>query len=139
MHELALSRAIVETALRHSGGLPVTTVHVRIGSLRQAVPESLGFCFAIAARETGCAGARLELEPVAALLRCPGCGQEWDPAPKPLAGHEALAGDALPPIPFFACPGCGSGGRAVAGEELEVAWIEVDEREPAIGLGAERS
>lgn len=138
MHELALSRAIVDTALRHSGGLPITTVHVRLGSLRQAVPESLRFCFSIAARDTGCADARLELEPVAALLRCPSCGREWDPAPPPLASHEALSGSAIPPIPFFACPGCGSGGVAVSGEELEVAWIEVDEREPAIGLGAER-
>jgi hydrogenase nickel incorporation protein HypA/HybF len=139
MHELALSRAIVTTALRHSGGLPVTTVHVRVGSLRQAVPESLRFCFAIAAREGRCAGAQLELEPVAALLRCPSCGREWDPAPPPLADHEALPGGAIPPIPAFACPGCGAGGVAVCGEELEVAWIEVDEREPAIGLGAERS
>lgn len=137
MHELALSRAIVATALRHSGGLPVTTVHVRVGSLRQAVPESLRFCFAIAAREGGCAGARLELEPVTALLRCPSCDREWDPAPPPLAGHEALSGRAIPPIPTFACPGCGTGGVAVAGDELEVAWIEVDEREPAIGVGSE--
>ncbi|GIK78421.1 MAG: hydrogenase maturation nickel metallochaperone HypA [Acidobacteria bacterium] len=133
MHELALSRAIVDTALRHSGGLPVTAVHVRLGDLRQAVPGSLRFCFAIAARDTACAGARLELEPVAALLRCRSCGREWDPAPPPLAGHEGLSGSAIPPIAFFACPRCGSGGDAVRGEELEVAWIEVDEREPAIG------
>jgi hydrogenase nickel incorporation protein HypA/HybF len=134
MHELALSRAIVTTALRHSGGLPVTTVHVRIGSLRQAVPDSLAFYFGIVAAETGCADARLELEPVAALLRCPSCGREWDPAPEPLAEHEPLDGSAVPAVPVFGCPDCGSGGIAVAGEELEVHWIEVDEGAPAPSL-----
>jgi len=128
MHELALSRAIVETALRHSGGLPVVTVHVRVGGLRQAVPESLGFYFDIVSRDTGCADARLELEPVSALLRCPRCEREWDPDPAPLLRHEALSGEAVPPIPSFGCPACGTGGVALAGEELEIDWIEVDER-----------
>lgn len=131
MHELALARAIVETAVRHAGGLPVTRVHVRIGSLRQAVPDSLGFYFGIVAGAGGCADAKLELEPVAALLRCPSCGREWDPAPEPLAEHEPLGGSAVPAVPVFGCPGCGAGGVAVAGEELEVEWIEVDEGAPA--------
>ncbi|MFI5028372.1 MAG: hydrogenase maturation nickel metallochaperone HypA, partial [Solirubrobacterales bacterium] len=99
MHELALSRAIVGAALRHAEGRAISTVHVRIGSLRQAVPASLSFYFEIVARETGCEGARLELEPVAARLRCPRCGREWDPEPAPLAKHAALPGDGLPPRP----------------------------------------
>ncbi|HEY7455801.1 MAG TPA: hydrogenase maturation nickel metallochaperone HypA [Solirubrobacterales bacterium] len=121
MHELALSRAILDTALRHAEGRPVSVVHVRLGSLRQAVPGSLHFCFEQVARESGCDGARLELEHVAALLRCPRCGREWDPAPPPLAEHGA----APLPIPSFGCPACGAGGRALDGEQLEVAWIEV--------------
>jgi hydrogenase nickel incorporation protein HypA/HybF len=65
MHELALSRAIVDAALRHAGGRPVSAVHVRLGSLRQAVPESLSFYFEIVARETDCEGAVLEIETLA--------------------------------------------------------------------------
>lgn len=135
MHELALSRAIVATAVRHAEGLPVKTVHVRLGSLRQAVPESLAFYFAIAAEGGGCAGAGLEIEPVAALLRCPSCGREWDPAPAPLAAADHPDPGAVPPVPVFGCPDCGAGGVAIAGEELEVDWIEVDERAAAVAEG----
>jgi len=144
MHELALSRAIVDAALRHADGRPITTVHVRLGALRQAVPESLAFYFDVAAADAGCAGARLELEPVPALLRCPACGREWDPEPPPLAAHPpapppavvvvaGMRGEVRPlrgdpaGVPRFGCPDCGAGGRAVAGEELEVAWIEVED------------
>jgi hydrogenase nickel incorporation protein HypA/HybF len=131
MHELALSRAIVDAALQHAGGRVVTTVRVRLGALRQAVPESLCFYFGIVARETRCEGAQLELETVPALLRCPRCGREWDPAPPPLVEHEAPPVGALPAIPSFGCPQCGAGGEALQGDQLEVAWIEVEERGPA--------
>jgi hydrogenase nickel incorporation protein HypA/HybF len=65
MHELALSRAIVDLAERHSEGRPVERVHVRLGSLRQAVPRSLAFYFEIVARDTDCEGAVLEIETLA--------------------------------------------------------------------------
>lgn len=78
MHELALTRAIVDAALRHAEGRPVERVHVRLGSLRQAVPGSLEFYFEILARDTDCEGAELEVE-------------------------------------------------TLEGEQLEVAWIEVEE------------
>jgi hydrogenase nickel incorporation protein HypA/HybF len=129
MHELALSRAIVDAALRHADGRRVTAVHVRLGALRQAVPGSLSFYFDVVAAKTDCAGARLELEPVAALLRCAGCGREWDPDPPPQAEHEG----ALPPLPSFRCPDCGAAGEELAGNELEIAWIEVSEPAPAGG------
>ncbi len=137
MHELALSRAIVDAALRHGEGRRVATVHVRVGSLRQVVPDSLAFYLELVARGTACEDARFELESVAALLRCPGCKREWDPAPPPLAFHEAMPAGALPPIPAFACPHCGAGGEVLAGEQLEIEWIEVDE--PTPGRRAEMS
>jgi len=62
MHELALSRAIVDAALRHAEGRPVEVVHVRVGSMRQAAPASLAFYFEIVAQDTDCAGATLEIE-----------------------------------------------------------------------------
>jgi hydrogenase nickel incorporation protein HypA/HybF len=129
MHELALARAVVEAAQRHAGGRRVTAVHVKLGALRQAVPGSLRFYFEVVARETGCAAARLELEPVAALLRCAECGREWDPDPQPLSEHEG----ALPPLPCFRCPACGAPGEELAGDELEVSWIEVEEPAAAGG------
>ncbi len=137
MHELALARAIVETALRHAEGRPVGTVHVRVGSLRQAVPDSLAFYFELVARDTDCAGARLELEAVAAVLRCRACEREWDPAPPPLPEHGPLpAGELTLPIPSFGCPSCRAGGEVIDGDQLEIDWIEVVEPEPAGALPA---
>ena len=71
---------------------------------------------------------RLEQEIVPAWMRCGVCGCEWDPAPRPLAGHEALA----PALPSFRCPGCElAGAEVVRGDELEVESIEVADETPA--------
>jgi hydrogenase nickel incorporation protein HypA/HybF len=129
MHELSISSAIVDTALRHAGGHAVTRVDVRIGALRQVVPESLDFYFGIVSRDTGCARAALEIELVEALMGCPTCGHEWDPAPEPLAGHGALA----PVLPVFRCPACErADAEVLRGDELEVESIEITEEEQCI-------
>ena len=123
MHELSISSAIVDTAVRHADGRRVTQVDVRIGALRQVVPESLAFYFEIVSRDTACAGAGLELELIDAMMRCEACGHEWDPAPEPELGHEAGAWV----LPQFRCPACeGAGAEVVRGDELEVESIEVE-------------
>ena len=109
MHELSVSSAIVDTAVKHAAGRRVTLVTVRIGHLRQVVPDSLAFYFDLVTRDTVCEGARLEQVLVPALLRCDDCEREWDPE------------DAL-----FRCT-CGGAGNVVAGDELEVESIEVEE------------
>jgi hydrogenase nickel incorporation protein HypA/HybF len=123
MHELSISSAIVDTALRHADGRRVTQVDVRIGSLRQVVAESLEFYFEIVARDTACAGAALALERVDAWMQCATCGHEWDPAPEPELGHEA--GSWV--LPQFRCPACErADADVVRGDELEVESIEVE-------------
>jgi hydrogenase nickel incorporation protein HypA/HybF len=123
VHELSISSAIVDTALRHAGGRQVTRVDVTVGALRQVVPESLAFYFEIVSRETACAGAELELDLVGGWMRCPTCGHEWDPAPEPKLGHPALA----PVLPAFRCPACErADAEIVRGDELEVESIEVE-------------
>ncbi len=129
VHELSLSSAIVDTALRHAEGRRVTAVNMRIGALRQVVPDSLVFYFEIVSRETVCEGARLEHELVGAMLRCPECERQWDPAPPPMATHGGPL-DVFPGLPTFRCPGCGSGGGEVLrGGEFEVESIEVEASE----------
>lgn len=121
MHELSIANAVVATAERHSGGLPVTAVRVRVGRLRQVVPESLGFYFELAARDGLCEGAALECERVPALLRCGACAAEWDPAPPPASESDQL-------IVGFRCPECGASDHSVAsGDELTVESIDVAE------------
>jgi hydrogenase nickel incorporation protein HypA/HybF len=110
VHELALASAVVDTVERHSGGRPVVAIAMRIGALRQVVPESLDFYVEIVGRGTVCEGARLEVELVPARLAC--CGREWQP-------------------PSFRCPSCGGGGTITAGDEFMVESIEVQEEAAA--------
>ena len=110
MHELSVSSAVLDTVLKHAEGRRVTAVSLRVGHLRQVVPDSLAFYFELVSRETLCEGARLELQVVAARLRCEDCAREWDPE------------DA-----WFRCTGCGGPGQVIAGNELEVESIEVEE------------
>ncbi len=115
MHELSIATAVLNTALRHAGDRPVTAVGVRAGRLRQVVPESLRFYFEVVARDTVCEGARLEVIEVPVRMRCGECRKEWEPE-----------------WPLFRCPDCASANVSVlAGEELEVEYIEVEEKEPA--------
>jgi hydrogenase nickel incorporation protein HypA/HybF len=110
MHELSISQAVVDTVVRHADGRRVTEVQLRVGGLRQVVPESLSFYFEITARGTVCAGARLEQELVPVRLRCTPCGREW--------GVD---------MPLFHCPTCGGSEVDVAsGNELEVESIDVE-------------
>jgi hydrogenase nickel incorporation protein HypA/HybF len=113
MHELSVATAVLNTALKHAEGRGVKVVSMRVGSLRQVVPDSLRFYFEIVSRDTACAGSRLELTEIDLRLRCGGCSHEW-----------------TPDVPVFRCPDCDSAGVSiVAGEELDVDYIEVEEKE----------
>ena len=110
MHELALSSAIVNTVAKHADGRRVTVVSLRVGRLRQVVPDTLEFYFEFVARDTVCEGARLEQEVIGAQLRCNACALRWEIE-----------------IPAFRCPACGAGDVEIAsGDEFEVESIEVE-------------
>jgi hydrogenase nickel incorporation protein HypA/HybF len=109
MHELSLSSAIINTAVKHAQGRPVSVVSLRVGRLRQVVPDTLEFYFAFVARDTLCEGARLEQEVIDARLRCQPCDEEW-----------AIE------IPAFRCPTCGGSDVVIAaGNEFEVESIAI--------------
>jgi hydrogenase nickel incorporation protein HypA/HybF len=111
MHELSLATGIVETVTKHAEGRRVTAVEMRIGTLRQVVPESLAFYFGICSRDTVCEGAALEQEIIPARVRCRSCGEEWELSQ-----------------PDFRCRVCaGTDVEVVSGTEFEVDSIEVTE------------
>jgi hydrogenase nickel incorporation protein HypA/HybF len=114
MHELSLSGAIVNTVVKHADGRQVSVVSLRVGALRQVVPDTLEFYFEFVSKGTVCEGARLEQELIPALLRCASCAREWEID-----------------MPIFMCPSCGTAGRVevASGEEFEVESIEVEETE----------
>jgi hydrogenase nickel incorporation protein HypA/HybF len=110
MHELSLSGAIVNTVVKHAAGRPVSLVSLRVGALRQVVPDTLDFYFGFVAQGTVCEGARLEQELVPARLRCDDCEREWELD-----------------LPLFVCAACEAPASVVSGDEFEVESIEVEE------------
>jgi len=109
VHELSLSRSILEISRRHAEGRTVVSVRVQVGHLRQVVPDTLERCFAIVAQQSGLAGATLEIVEVPAQVRCRGCG-------------------ALTVLERFElrCGSCGGTDlEVVAGEELLVESLEL--------------
>jgi hydrogenase nickel incorporation protein HypA/HybF len=112
MHELSIADAIVTIASRHAKGRPVSRVEVRVGHLRQVVPDSLRFAFELITAGTELEGAELALEEVPARVACKACAAET----------------VLNEFPLH-CGTCGALDVVVtAGEELLVDSIDVEER-----------
>jgi hydrogenase nickel incorporation protein HypA/HybF len=115
MHELSVASAVVDTVLRHAEDRRVLVVTLKIGRLRQVIPDSLAFYFEIVARDTLAEGSRLEQIVVPVRMRCADCAHEWEPEQR------------------FRCPQCEGAGEVLAGDELEVDSIEVEEDKECIG------
>lgn len=90
----------------------MSVVHVRVGQLRQIVPDTLVYCWDLVSEGTGMSGARLEVSQVSARIRCRSCDR------------EAPLGD----VPSFACAGCGGVNVEItAGEEFLVTSLDLSE------------
>jgi len=114
MHELSIATAIVESTLheaRQRHLARVQTIAVRVGALSGVDPEALRFSFEAITADTPLAATKLEIEHVAVQGNCKACGHTFE--------VEDF---------FFVCPRCQSGQLEIMhGEELEIAYLEVDE------------
>jgi hydrogenase nickel insertion protein HypA len=77
MHEMGLATEIVRIV---TDSIPadmahprVARVNLKVGKLAAVVPQSLLFCFEIAAKETLAEGAQLHIEEIAVSARCNTC------------------------------------------------------------------
>jgi hydrogenase nickel incorporation protein HypA/HybF len=123
MHELGIANAILEAvkteAARYPGAQP-RKVGVRIGELTAIDQESLRFCFDAIVRGTELEGLQLQIEFCPRRHRCQMCAAEFD-----ICDYE------------FRCPKCGEvRSECIAGDELALAYLEVEEYEPSTA-GAE--
>ena len=117
MHELSIAEAIVDIAVRHARGRPVSRVEVAVGHMRQVVPSALEFAFELVAQGTAVDGADLVLNVIPAAGRCRQCGVE--------SGFDGFP---------LLCTACGSADvELVRGEELLVESLDVEEQEVAHG------
>jgi hydrogenase nickel incorporation protein HypA/HybF len=118
MHELSIAQSIAALALRHADGRRVEKVELRVGHLRQVVPDALAFAWELVTPETPLAGSELQITEVPAKTACRACSAESEQRGFPLA-----------------CGECGSLDVAViAGEELLVDALQLQE-EPLISGG----
>jgi hydrogenase nickel incorporation protein HypA/HybF len=112
MHEMSLVEAIMDSLLPicdERGWRKVERVVLKVGALRQVMPDALVFCFETTAVGTPLEGAALEIVDVPILQKCAKCGLEW--------GGE---------VPLGRCPRCGSiEVETIAGTELDIESLEV--------------
>ena len=108
MHEMALTRSVVDLVAARTRGRRVSVVRVEVGALVGVVPDAMRFCFDLACEGTDLGGAELQIVETPGELCCATCG-ETSPCPDRI----------------LLCP-CGSADvTVVAGEELRVVSVEV--------------
>jgi hydrogenase nickel incorporation protein HypA/HybF len=90
-------------------------VGVRIGELAAIDADSLSFCFDALSRDTDLEGLQLQIEVCPRRHCCDPCSETFE-----VHDYE------------FTCPKCGSAQtRFISGDELELAYLEVEENEPS--------
>lgn len=112
VHELSVCGAIADIARQRAGDRRVTRIHLRVGQLRQIVPDTLAYCWSMASADTELDGSVLEIEAVPARITCRDCGRA----------------SRLGELPVMVCEGCGGMAvEVVAGEEFLVTALDLAE------------
>ncbi len=113
MHETSIvlsTISIVEDEARKHGVSKINSITMCIGELTCVEKETLRGCFDVAVESGALAGAKLIIEPVAAVFRCEKCGASL--------GRKQWSGT---------CPKCAGGDVCLEqGRELYVKSFEAD-------------
>jgi hydrogenase nickel incorporation protein HypA/HybF len=111
VHELSICGSIAGIATRHAAGRAVKVINVRVGQLRQVVPDTLVYCWELVSADTPLAGSRISVETVPARIRCRSCE------------HVTDVGE----VPVFVCEGCGGfDAEVISGEEFMITSLELE-------------
>lgn len=120
MHEMGIADSVLTAVIAETARYPgnrACKVGLRIGELAGIDPDSLRFCFDALIKGSELASLVLEIQLCSRRHRC-------------ACGHEFAVRDYE-----FQCPSCSSlQTKCVSGDELELAFVELEEYEPiAIG------
>jgi len=114
MHELGIASSILEcvqTEANRRPGARITKVGVKIGELAGVDIDSLQFGFEAIVKDTDWEGLVLAVESIPRVQRCPKCAREFR-----MTDYDPQ------------CPQCGElATQCISGEELDIAYMEVDE------------
>jgi hydrogenase nickel incorporation protein HypA/HybF len=118
MHEMGIANSVLEAVRtemgRHPGTYPCK-VGVRIGEMAAIDQEALRFCFEAIILETDLASLELGIEVCPRRHRCQVCGRDFV-----VRDYDSR------------CPQCASlETTCISGDELELAYLEVEEYEPS--------
>ncbi len=132
VHEYSLAHSLLTELLAHLEAHPVegriAKVHVRQGELLILSQEALVEAWRILSEGTPLAGSELAIEKVPVEVSCPACGYRGNARYLAEEGwHQA--------IPILACPECGAQVEIVAGRDLAIVALTVEEldRQPSTG------
>lgn len=120
MHEVGIASAVLDSVRIEAQRFPgrhVAKVGVRIGECAGVDPEAMRFCFEALVRGSDLEPLELDVDYRPRRHACDACGRAF-----------------LPRLPDVACPECGHGSsRFIEGDELELAYLEVDDGASATG------
>ncbi len=111
MHEYSIVSALLERVEAEAQARQAIAIHrlrVQVGEVSGVETELLASAYELFRERTLCAGAELEIVPVAARWECEACGRE-------IARGEVLA-----------CPGCQRPARLAGGDEILLERIEME-------------
>lgn len=115
MHELSICGSIADIVTRHAAGRPVKVINVRVGQLRQVVPDTLVYCWGLVSEQTPLAGSRIAVDEVPARIKCRACEHVTD----------------VGAVPVFACGACGGfDAEVLSGEEFLITSLELESSFP---------
>ncbi len=117
MHEMGIAMQIIEIAKASvpegMASARIERINLKVGKLAAVVPDSLRFCFGIAAKGTRLDGAQLHIEEVPIVALCKVCNTRWTISE-----------------PVFTCRNCQNGSvELLSGRELEIDTIELEDPE----------
>ncbi|MEQ9486543.1 hydrogenase maturation nickel metallochaperone HypA/HybF [Coleofasciculus sp. F4-SAH-05] len=109
MHELGITKNIVDIVAEHAKGAKVRRVCLEIGQLAAIMPDAVLFCFDVCSKDTPLEGATLDIIEIPGIGRCRHCNAQI-----PLDQ------------PFGLCE-CGSVELdIISGQELKIKEMEVE-------------